>query len=42
VQPAVLSTDLAGQPTGLDLGAVLVATCVGSALATVLMGLLAE
>jgi AGZA family xanthine/uracil permease-like MFS transporter len=42
VQPAVLSTDLAGQPTGLDLGAVLVATCVGSALATVLMGLLAD
>ena len=42
VQPAVLSTDLAGRPTGMDLGAVLVATCVGSALASVLMGLLAD
>lgn len=42
VQPAVLSTDLAGKPTGLDFGAVLVATCVGSALASVLMGLLAD
>jgi adenine/guanine/hypoxanthine permease len=42
VQPAVLSTDLAGQPTGLDLGAVLVATCVGSALASILMGLVAD
>jgi adenine/guanine/hypoxanthine permease len=42
VQPAVLSTDLAGKPTGLDLGAVLVATCVGSALASVLMGLVAD
>ncbi len=42
VQPAVLSTDFAGQPTGLDLGAVLVATCVGSALASVLMGLVAD
>jgi AGZA family xanthine/uracil permease-like MFS transporter len=42
VQPAVLSTDLAGRPTGMDVGAVLVATCVGSALASVLMGLLAD
>src|SRR5512137_1522057 len=42
VQPAVLSTDLAGRPTGMDLGAVLVATCVGSALASILMGLLAD
>ncbi len=42
VQPAVLSTDLAGRPTGMDLGAVLVATCAGSALASVLMGLLAD
>ena len=42
VQPAVLSTDLAGQPTGLDLGAVLVATCIGSALASILMGLVAD
>jgi adenine/guanine/hypoxanthine permease len=42
VQPAVLTTDFAGQPTGLDLGAVLVATCIGSALASVLMGLVAD
>jgi len=42
VQPAVLSTDLAGRPTGMDLGAVLVATCLGSAFASVLMGLLAD
>lgn len=42
VQPAVLSKDLAGHPTGLDLGAVLLATCVGSALASILMGLLAD
>ena len=41
VQPAVLSTDLAGQPTGMDLGAVLVATCLGAALASILMGLAA-
>jgi adenine/guanine/hypoxanthine permease len=42
VQPAVLSTDLAGRPTGIDFGAVLVATCVGSALASILMGLVAD
>jgi adenine/guanine/hypoxanthine permease len=42
VQPAVLSTDLAGHPTGLDLGAVLVATCLGSALASILMGVVAD
>jgi adenine/guanine/hypoxanthine permease len=42
VQPAVLSTDLAGRPTGLDLGAVLVATCLGSALASILMGFVAD
>jgi AGZA family xanthine/uracil permease-like MFS transporter len=42
VQPAVLSVDLAGRPTGLDLGAVLVATCVGSAAASILMGLIAD
>ena len=39
VQPAVLSTDFAGQPTGLDFGAVLLATCVVSGAATILMGL---
>lgn len=42
VQPAGLSTDLAGHPTGLDLGAVLLATCLGSALASILMGLVAD
>jgi adenine/guanine/hypoxanthine permease len=42
VQPATLSTDLAGRPTGLDFGAVLVATCLGSAFASVLMGWVAD
>jgi AGZA family xanthine/uracil permease-like MFS transporter len=42
LQPAVLSTDLVGRPTGLDFGAVLVATCVGSAFASILMGWLAD
>ncbi|HEY3381520.1 MAG TPA: NCS2 family permease [Vicinamibacterales bacterium] len=42
VQPAVLSVDLSGKPTGLDFGAVLVATCLASALASVLMGLVAD
>lgn len=38
VQPAVLSADFAGQPTGMDFGAVLLATCVVSAAATIFMG----
>jgi AGZA family xanthine/uracil permease-like MFS transporter len=42
VQPAVLSADFAGQPTGLDFGAVLLATCVVSGAATILMGLWAK
>lgn len=42
VQPAVLSTDFAGQPTGLDYGAVLLATCLISALSTIFMGLYAR
>jgi AGZA family xanthine/uracil permease-like MFS transporter len=42
VQPAVLSTDMAGNPTGLDFGAVLLATCVISAAATIFMGLYAR
>jgi len=42
VQPAVLSTDLAGKPTGLDFGAVLVATCLASAFASIFMGLFAR
>jgi AGZA family xanthine/uracil permease-like MFS transporter len=42
VQPAVLSTDFAGKPTGLDFGAVLLATCVASGLSTIVMGLWAD
>ncbi|MBU4460384.1 MAG: NCS2 family permease [Verrucomicrobia bacterium] len=42
VQPAVLSTDFAGNPTGMDPGAVLLATAVSSAVATALMGLWAR
>lgn len=42
VQPAVLSTDFTGRPTGLDFGAVLLATCVVSGAATILMGLWAK
>lgn len=42
VQPAVLSKDFAGQPTGLDTGAILIATCLASAAASILMGLYAK
>jgi AGZA family xanthine/uracil permease-like MFS transporter len=42
LQPAVLSTDFAGNPTGLDAGAVLLATCVISAASTMAMGLFAK
>jgi AGZA family xanthine/uracil permease-like MFS transporter len=42
IQPAVLSTDFAGNPTGLSHDAVLLATCIASCLACVLMGLLAN
>jgi AGZA family xanthine/uracil permease-like MFS transporter len=42
VQPAVLSTDLAGRPTGLDFGAVLLATCLGASIGSILMGLVAD
>ena len=42
VQPAVLSTDFAGKPTGLDFGAVLLATCVISAATCIFMGLYAN
>ncbi len=41
VNPAVLSTDFAGAPTGLDSGAVLLATCAAAAIGCVLMGLYA-
>ena len=42
LQPAILSTDFAGNPTGLDPDAVLLATCIASALATLIMGLYAK
>ena len=42
VQPAVLSVDFTGQSTGLDFGAVLLATCVVSGIATIAMGLWAK
>jgi adenine/guanine/hypoxanthine permease len=42
VNPAVLSTDFAGNPTGLDPQAVMLATCVAAAVATAIMGLLAR
>lgn len=42
VQPAVLSTDFAGQPTGLESGAVLLATCLSSAFACLVMGFYAR
>jgi AGZA family xanthine/uracil permease-like MFS transporter len=42
VQPAVLATDFAGKPTGLDAGAILLATCLASAIGSALMGLLAR
>jgi AGZA family xanthine/uracil permease-like MFS transporter len=42
VQPAVLSGTLFGQPTGMDFGAVMTATCLMSALATAIMALYAR
>lgn len=42
LQPAVLSGRLGGQETGMDFGAVMVATCLSAALATALMGLWAR
>ena len=42
LQPAVLTTDFAGQPTGLDYGAILLATCVISGISSILMGLYAK
>jgi AGZA family xanthine/uracil permease-like MFS transporter len=42
VQPAVLSGQMFGMQTGMDLGAVTVATCLSAALATALMGLYAR
>ncbi len=42
VQPAVLSGKMFGRETGMDFGAVMAATCLSAALATVLMALLAR
>src|SRR5580658_5663910 len=42
VQPAVLSGNMFGQPTGMDFGAVMTATCLAAALATAIMGLYAR
>lgn len=42
LQPAVLSTDFAGNPTGLSHDAVMLATCLSAFLATMIMGLWAN
>jgi len=42
VQPAVLSGAMFGQPTGMDFGAVMTATCLSAALATAIMALYAR
>ena len=42
VQPAVLSGQLFGTPTGLDFGAAVAATCLSAALASAVMGLYAR
>ena len=42
VQPAVLSGVIFGQPTGMDFGAVMTATCLAAALASAIMGLYAR
>jgi AGZA family xanthine/uracil permease-like MFS transporter len=42
VQPAVLSGSMFGKPTGMDFGAVMTATCLSAALATVIMALYAR
>lgn len=42
LQPAILSRTFTGEATGLDFGAVMLATCLAAALATALMGILAN
>src|SRR5579862_761193 len=42
VQPAVLSGQMSGTPTGMDFGAVTTATCLAAALATAIMALYAR
>jgi AGZA family xanthine/uracil permease-like MFS transporter len=42
VQPAVLSGVMFGQPTGMNFGAIMTATCLAAALASAIMGLYAR
>lgn len=42
VQPAILSADFNGNPTGMDFNAVMLATCLSAALATFIMGVYAN
>jgi AGZA family xanthine/uracil permease-like MFS transporter len=42
VNPGILSTDFAGNPTGLTFDAAMLATCLAAALATLLMGIFAN
>lgn len=42
VNPAILSTDFAGNPTGLSMDAAMLATCLAAFVATTLMGLYAN
>ena len=42
VQPAVLSGSMFGESTGMDFGAVMTATCISAAVATIIMGLYAR
>lgn len=42
VQPAVLSGSLFGSPTGIDFGAVMVATCISAAIGSFIMGMVAK
>ncbi|NQT24228.1 NCS2 family permease [candidate division KSB1 bacterium] len=42
LNPAILSTDFAGNPTGLSYDAAMLATCLAAAIATLIMGLYAN
>jgi len=42
VQPAVLSGNLIGKPTGMDFNAVTTATCLSAAIASIIMGIYAK
>lgn len=39
LQPSILSGQISGNPTGMDFGALLTATCIASAIATLMMAL---